>query len=200
MSEATKQICRKVKNQLYEERPEVIEKIRNTVKTAYENDPDYRKRIGRGVQEVFERDPTILTRISDSVKRLWQNPDYRARAVEGMEAIHVNNPELSCRQYEKSKNFYCEHLERKAVISAQVSAYLRSSQGRKFVESDSHPKSVLGVETREIFPSQHAAELTTGYSGIHKVCAGVHRTSGGYHWEYVQGTEKENRVAAGRKL
>ena len=74
------------------------------MKTAYENDPDYRKRIGRGVQEVFERDPTILTRISDSVKRLWQNPDYRARAVEGMEAIHVNNPELSCKQYEKSKH------------------------------------------------------------------------------------------------
>ena len=185
MSEVTKQICRKVKNRLYKERPEVIEKIRNTVKTAYENDPEYRRRVSRGILKAYEDDPTYRDRVSETVRQLWQNPDYRARAVEGMAAIHVDNPELSCKQQERSRRYFREHPERKAAVSAQMSRYLMTPDGRKFVETSGRPKPVRCVETGEVFPSQLAAEKATGFCGIHKVCADRQRTSGGYHWEYI---------------
>ena len=70
MSETTKRIAGEAKNRLYKERPEVIEKIRNTVKAAYENDPDYRSRVGRGVLKAYERDPSIKTKLSGISKQL----------------------------------------------------------------------------------------------------------------------------------
>ena len=189
MSEITKKISRIAKNRLYEEHPELIEKIRDSVKSAYENDPDYRSRVRSGVLAAYERDPARKTRISDIIRLKWQDPDYRWRASEGRAAIHVNNPEMSLEMRERSRQYYREHPEAAAAASAFMSAYLLSPQGRKFAESDSHPKPVRCVETGEIYPSQVAAERATGFCNIHKVCAGQRRTCGGYHWEYVHPCE-----------
>ena len=185
MSEITKKLASEAKNRLYEERPEVIEKIRNTVQARFENDPDYRSRVSRGVLKAFERDPSIKTRLSERSKQLWQDPDYRRRSIEGRAAVNVGNTALSARMQETTRLYFREHPEAGAAVSDFMSAYLLTPEGRKFVESDSHPKPVRCVETGEVYPSQRAAERATGFCTIHKVCAGRTRTSGGYHWEYV---------------
>ena len=185
MSEVSKSVCRSVKNRQYAERPELTEKIRSSVNIAYENDPDYRARVGRGVLKAFAEDPAIKKRISNTVKQLWTDPEYRRRATEGRIAACVGNTELSAALQEKEKLYYREHPERRAEISIQMSRYLLSPEGRKFVESDSHPKPVRCVETGTVYPSQKAAERATGNVGIHKACSKKQHTAGGYHWEYV---------------
>ena len=185
MSEITKKNSRIAKNRMYEERPEVIEKIRNTVNARFENDSDYKGRVSRGVLKAYERDPSIKTRISNSVKGLWQDPDYRRRSAEAQAAKHENNPDLALEMQERSRQFHREHPEIGAAASAFMKEYLRSPGGRKFLESDSHGKPVRCVETGEVYRSQHAAEAATGFSNIHKACSGRNRTCGGYHWERI---------------
>ena len=185
MSEVSKKICRNVKNRQYAERPELIEKIRSSVNTAYANDPVYRERIGKKVLEAYERDPTLKTRISNTVRQLWTDPEYRYRATEGRAAVCSGNTKAAAEMQVKGRQYYREHPERKAEVSAQMSAYLLSPEGRKFVESDSRPKPVRCVETGKIYPSQRAAERETGFCNIHKVCSGRNRVCGGYHWEYI---------------
>ena len=98
---------------------------------------------------------------------------------------HNRNPEI-CMQYsEKNKAYFRAHPESRKKISAQMSAYLRSPEGRKFVEANGKPKPVRCVETGAVFRSQKAAERATGFSGIHKACSGIQTMSGGYHWEYI---------------
>ncbi len=185
MSEPAKQNMREVKNGQYAEQPELAKKIRNTVKTAYENDPDYRNRVSRGVLEAYERDSAILLRVSISIRQLWQNPEYRRRAVAGKVAYYDGNTEAACGKQKSAVQYYRTHPEVCRAISEQMSRYLLSPEGRKFVESDNHPKPVRCVETGDVFPSQQAAERATGFTNIHKVCHGLRRTAGGYHWEYV---------------
>ena len=184
MSEVTKTICSSVRNKLYEERPEVKEKIRNTVNTLFENDPDYRGRVRKGVLKAYENDPTYRERVSATLRKLWQDPDFRRRSTETQTARYEYNPGLAFEMQEKTRRYFREHPERKAEIAAQISRYLLSAEGRKFAESSSKPKPVRCVETGEVFPSQRAAEKATGFLGIHKACSGLQSMAGGYHWEY----------------
>ena len=184
MSEVSKKICRKVKNRQYTERPELIRKIRDSVNSLYENDPDYRRRIGKAVVEAFERDPSIKTRISNKMKQHWQDPAYRDYITKRVAEARIGNRELCEKQQDIARQFFQKHPERRAAISVQMSRYLLSPQGRKFVESDSSPKPVRCVETGEVFPSQRAAERATGFLNIHKICGDSGKTCGGFHWEY----------------
>lgn len=55
---------------------------------------------------------------------------------------------------------------------------------------DNHKsKSVLCIETGEIFASMREVERVKGFSSRHisDVCRGVRKTCHGYHWEYVKG-------------
>ena len=85
---------------------------------------------------------------------------------------------------------YQEHPENRAEISRRMKEYLYKPENRKFVESDKNAKPVICVETGEYYSSQSAAEETTGYSGIHRVCQGKKHTAGGYHWRYATEEEK----------
>ncbi|MBR0392726.1 MAG: hypothetical protein IJK38_10440 [Oscillospiraceae bacterium] len=186
MSEITKKISSESKKRLYEEHPELKERIRNSVNSLFENDPDYRERVRKAVLQAYERDPSIKIRLSEISRKLWQDPDYRARSTEGRAAVCVGNTELAAVLQERGRQYHREHPEIGAAASAFMSAYLHSSAGRKFVESDNTPRPVRCVETGEVYPSQRAAEKATGFCSIHKVCAGRKRTCGGYHWEYVE--------------
>ena len=46
-------------------------------------------------------------------------------------------------------------------------------------------KKVYCIELEQTFDSIQEAEEFTGAKGIIKVCKGIRKTSGGYHWEYV---------------
>ncbi len=116
--------------------------------------------------------------------RKWQDIEYREKVTVAIRKSR-ENPELARKGSVKMKSYYREHPEKKEKISQNVKEYLSKPENRKFVDSDSHPKPVICVETGEYFPSQMAAEIATGYSGFHKVCAGIRHTSGGYHWRYA---------------
>ena len=184
MSEVTKGLCRESKNHLYEEHPEVIEQIRNTVNDLFAKDPTYRKRVGEGVMRAYEKDPTIKVRIREASKELWEDPDFRERCSSARRKAS-ENPDLALKQRRIHKTLFAEHPERREEISRQMQEYLSKPGNRAFVESDSHAKPVICVETGECYPSQKAAEEATGFSGIHKVCAGRNYTAGGYHWRYA---------------
>ena len=53
--------------------------------------------------------------------------------------------------------------------------------------SEKQRKKVLCVETGVIYESIKEASRQTGIdnSGISKVCRGVRKTAGGYHWQYI---------------
>ena len=184
MSEVTKKLARESKNRLYEEHPELKTRIRNTVNSLYENDPTYRERIGRSVLAAYESDLTYKVRLSESVKKLWQDPDFRERCSSARREASAD-PGLAEKLSMIRKRGYKEHPERREEVRRNVREYLSKPENRAFIESDSHPKPVICIETGEVFPSQKAAERATGYSGIHKVCAGRQYTAGGYHWRYA---------------
>ena len=188
MSKATKELCSDSKNRLYEEHPELKNRIRNTVNSLYENDPTYRERIGRSVHAAYESDPTYRERLSESVKKLWQDPDFRERCSSARREASAD-PSVAEKQRMSRKRGYKEHPERKEKISRTMREYLSKQENRAFVESDSRPKPVICIETGEFFPSQKAAERATGYSGIHKTCGGKQYTAGGYHWRYAMPEE-----------
>ena len=184
MSKITKQLSRESKNRLYDEHPEIVDKIRDTVNNLFETDPTYRERVGAGVRAAYEKDPTIKVRLSEISKELWKDPDFRERCSSARRAAN-ENPDLAEKQKAVQKRFYQEHPERKEVISRKMKEYLSKPGNRAFVESDSHAKPVICVETGEVYPSQKAAEKATGYCGIHKACKGQKYTCGGYHWKYA---------------
>ena len=81
--------------------------------------------------------------------------------------------------------YYRRHPEARRRIAMQVSEYLHSPEGSKFVQSSRKAKPVRCVETGEVYRSQRAAEKATGYYNIHKACSGIRQVSGGYHWENI---------------
>ena len=184
MSKITRQLSRETKNRLYEEHPEVKARIRKTVHDLFANDPTYRERVSKGVLAAYEKDPTIKERLSVISRELWQDSEYRERCSASRRAAS-ENPDLAEKQRAVQKRFFQEHPERKEEISRKMKEYLSKPGNRAFVESDSHAKPVICVETGEYFPSQCAAEKATGYRGIHRVCQGFQNTAGGYHWRYA---------------
>ena len=185
MSKITRQLSRESKNRLYEEHPELKERIRNTVNNLFANDPTYRERVRAGVMTAYEKDPTIKVRLSEISKELWQDPDFRERCSSARRAAS-EDPVLAGRQSTIQKRFYAEHPERKEEISRKMKEYLSKPENRAFVESCSRAKPVICVETGIFYPSQHAAEKATGFVSIHKVCGGKQLTCGGYHWRYAE--------------
>ena len=184
MSKITRQLSRESKKRLYEEHPEVKARIRKTVNNLFASDPTYRERVSKGVLAAYEKDPTIKERLSEISRELWQDPEYRERCSACRRAAS-ENPDLAEKQRAVQKRFFQEHPERKEEISRKMKEYLSKPGNRAFVESDSHAKPVICVETGEYFPSQCAAEKATGYRGIHRVCQGFQITAGGYHWRYA---------------
>ena len=184
MSEITKKLSSEAKNRLYKEHPEIVSRIRGTVTSLFANDPTYRERVSKGVLAAYEKDPTIKERLSEISRELWQDPEYRERCSACRRAAS-ENPDLAEKQRAVQKRFFQEHPERREEISRKMKEYLSKPGNRAFVESDRHAKPVICVETGQYYPSQKAAESATGFSGIHKVCAGRSYTAGGYHWQYA---------------
>ena len=188
MSEITKKLSSEAKNRLYDEHPELKDKIRDTVNNLFENDPTYRGRVSAGVRAAYEKDPTIKVRLSEISKELWQDPDFRERCCSARREAS-EDPALAGRQSIVHKQLYEKHPERREAVSLQMREYLSHPENRAFVESDSHAKPVICVETGEWFPSQQAAERATGFCSIHKVCRGQRSVCGGYHWRYADPSE-----------
>ena len=116
--------------------------------------------------------------------RKWQDIEYREKDTAAIRKSR-ENPELARKGSVKMKSYYKEHPEKKEEIGQNVKEYLSKPENRKFLDSDSHPKPVICVETGEYFPSQNAVQKATGYGGIHRVCQGFQNTAGGYHWRYA---------------
>ena len=189
MSEVTKKLSREAKNRLYDEHPEIREKIRNTVKNAFASDPTYRERISKGVLSAYENNPAIRSKLREKTKQLWNDPKFRERCTAGRREVCEMNFDLAHHTRAVHRQYYASHPERREEISRQMRVYLSDPANRAFVDADPRSKPVVCVETGVVYPSQLAAEKATGFTGIHKVCRGRQYTAGGYHWRYA--TEKE---------
>ena len=139
-----------------------------SIKLLYKEDPDYRERVKAGIREAYEKDP-----------------GYRVRVSEGHRVAYEKDPGIAGRVSAAKKMYYAQNPEKRAEISRQMKEYLSKPENRAFIESDSRPKPVICIETGEIYPSQSAAERSTGFYGIHKVCNGKLCSAGGFHWRYA---------------
>ena len=189
MSEVTKRLSSAAKNRLYDEHPEIKEKIRKTVKNAFASDPTYRERISKGVLSAYENNPAIRSKLREKTKQLWSDPSFREKCSAGRREVCEMNFDLAHHTRAVHRQYYASHPERREEISRQMRVYLSDPANRAFLDADPRGKPVVCVETGVVYPSQLAAEKATGFTGIHKVCRGRQYTAGGYHWRYA--TEKE---------
>ena len=189
MSEVTKQLSREAKNRLYDEHPEIKEKIRKTVKNAFASDPTYRERISKGVLSAYENDPAIRSKLREKTKQLWSDPSFREKCSAGRREVCEMNFDLADHTRAVHRQYYVSHPERREEISRQMRAFLSDPANRAFLDADPRGKPVVCVETGVVYPSQLAAEKATGFTGIHKVCRGRQYTAGGYHWRYAEESE-----------
>ena len=139
-----------------------------SIKLLYKEDPDYRERVKAGIREAYEKDP-----------------GYRVRVSEGHRVAYEKDPGIAGRVSAAKKMYYAQNPEKRVEISRQMKEYLSKPENRAFIESDSRPKPVICIETGEIYPSQSAAERSTGFYSIHKVCNGKLCSAGGFHWRYA---------------
>lgn len=109
-----------------------------------------------------------------------------------------DNHIISEEQREKiSKRMKENNPMKNPKISQKVSEKLK---GRSFSEetiknmSNGHKKMVQCIETGEIFESRNAAAEAVGVSpsGIGRAINGEQKTSGGYHWRYINGNKELN--------
>ena len=189
MSEVTKRLSSAAKNRLYDEHPEIKEKIRKTVKNAFASDPTYRERISKGVINAYENNPAIRAKLREKTKQLWNDPKFRERCTAGRREVCEMNFDLADHTRAVHRQYYASHPERREEISRQMRAYLSDPANRAFLDADPRGKPVICVETGVVYPSQLAAEKATGFTGIHKVCRGRQYTAGGYHWRYAEESE-----------
>ena len=116
----------------------------------FENDTTFRGRVGAGVRAAYEKDPNIKVRLSEISKELWQDPDFQERCSSARRAAS-EDPELANRQSTIQKRIYAKHPEKREENSWQMKEFLSRSGNRAFVESDSHAKPVICVETWRVF-------------------------------------------------
>ncbi len=189
MSEVTKRLSSAAKNRLYDEHPEIKEKIRKTVKNAFASDPSYRERISKGVLSAYENNPAIRSKLREKTKQLWSDPSFREKCSAGRREVCEMNFDLAHHTRAVHRQYYASHPERREEISRQMRVYLSDPANRAFLDADPRGKPVICVETGVVYPSQLAAEKATGFTGIHKVCRGRQYTAGGYHWRYAEESE-----------
>ena len=189
MSEVTKRLSSAAKNRLYDEHPEIKEKIRKTVKNAFASDPTYQERISKGVLSAYENNPAIRSKLREKTKQLWSDPSFREKCSAGRREVCEMNFDLAHHTRAVHRQYYASHPERREEISRQMRVYLSDPANRAFLDADPRGKPVVCVETGVVYPSQLAAEKATGFTGIHKVCRGRQYTAGGYHWRYAEESE-----------
>lgn len=75
--------------------------------------------------------------------------------------------------------------ETKRKIGKAMKRGFSEEHKRKIIEA--HSKKVICLEAGEVFESAAAAERKTGVfqNSISKVCNGIRKTAGGYHWAFV---------------
>ena len=186
LTKETKRSFSRCKKQLYAERPELKEKIRNAMNSLYEKDPSFRERVSLGFLAAYEKDPKLKDRLRENTKELWKNPNYREKTTKGRIVFCESNAAYSLKQRRIQKEYLQANPEIREEARQRMREYLSKPENRVFVESDSRAKPVICVETGEWFPSQNAAEKATGFCSIHKVCKGQRNVCGGYHWRYAK--------------
>ena len=66
-----------------------------------------------------------------------------------------------------------------------------SEETKQKISERVNRKKVICIETKQIFDSITKAESWLGKKGVGCCCRGRLKTSGGYHWKYVEEEEKE---------
>lgn len=174
---------------------------------SYLNDFGYNQSLGG---EHANHSNSTKNKLSESVSELWENDDYRKH----MSDVHKGKGRSGWRHTEEAKQKMSEHQKNisKDKVKKRVDnliEYNRSEEGRinnsnrtkKLWEDEEfrkrntkhlygncyRRKSVLCVETGEVFDTVEKASLSVGVTrdAIGRVCRGLGKTSGGYHWRFA---------------
>ena len=129
---------------------------------------DTRALCSRNAKKRFAEDPSCREKVRKCTLEAYKNPEYVRKLSE------------------IKKRFFAEHPEKRAEKSRQMKAFFSRPENRCIFGPSTRPKPVICVETGEMYPSQRAAEKTTGFKSIHLVCSGRLLTSGGFHWRYAE--------------
>ena len=122
--------------------------------------------------------------------------EAKERYRSSMKLFFDGNVAYSLADRERTRDYFRRNPKARERVSRQMREYLQTPEGRRFTEADKRAKPVRCVETGEEYPSQSAAEKTTGFAGIHKACSGRQTVSGGYHWEYIREEDREKKSPA----
>ena len=146
---------------------------------------------------------------SESVKTLWSDDEFRARAVSGMagktrsDAARQNISAAQKRRFEDPQERALVGLrqigktrseEAKKKTSESLRAYYKDPEHIKALKEahakpnrDRLARPVLCIETGEVFAAVIDASKAMGitHQNIIKVCQGQRPRAGGYSWKYV---------------
>lgn len=172
-------------------------------------------KIEKGYNQTYGGDYGVLTnesrcKISDSVTKLWQNDEYRQM----MSNSHKGKAISGWHHTEEAKQKMSEANKRRPAEVRQATTdnlvkYLRSEKGRKenrertkqlWLDDDFRKrntahlygnhyraKKVLCIETGVVFENITSAAKSIGKTrdAIGRVCRGIGKTCGGYHWRFA---------------
>lgn len=134
--------------------------------------------------------PELRRKLSESHKRACLNPEYRRKLSELRKGS--NNPSYGKHPVAWNKGQKGAHHSsetRRKMSEAHKGTHHSPETRRKISESlkGKNAKAVICVETGTLYSSCTAAAKSIGVAQqtMSDVLRGVHKTSGGYHWKYV---------------
>lgn len=176
VSKETRAKQSEAKKRFFAAHPEYLEKMRERVIASYADD-------------------TIKKKISDSVRKLWENPEHRAKMSVALSAAgkkhYQEHPERSLAAGRRSKERWKEPAYREKMKTACAGNRPTDDAIRKSAAVRMTP--VVCVEENCVFDSlESAAE----FAGVTKMCIcdccrARQETSGGFHWRYITDSESE---------
>lgn len=186
-----------------------LDEARKIEKRLIEQYQSYRR--GYNKTEGGDHDPLCdeaREKISDSVSKLWSDPDYRAhmseahkgKGVSGWKHTDAAKAKLSKIVIERCKNPEYRKKLSESAKKRMNSEYARQVAKRAWEKPESRQKiidskrgnhyrakKVLCVETGKIYPSTKAAAEDVGVARetIGQVCRGKREMTHGCHWRFA---------------
>ena len=93
-------------------------------------------------------------------------------------------------QAQKNRKFTEEHKRKLSESAKKRHVSCSEEKKKKLAENYPNKKQVFCIETNKVYPSvqECARQLGLYATNISKVCKGIHKTTGGYHFSYYDNT------------
>ena len=127
ISDLTRKKQSESRKRLYQEHPEIIQKMKETKKRLFKEHPETRERISESKKRLFKEHPKTRERMSEAQKRLHkEHPELRERMSESRKRLYQEHPEIIQKMKETKKRLYQEHPELREKLRKVRIAYLNA--------------------------------------------------------------------------